>query len=199
LYGQDFLSASRGPFRVRFQRRSPGDTTLSELRQTKMLFKVGTLSYNWSTIGKTSRSYDNGNVQPGESILTFSELQHAFPYFRSMHSDRSHNRFFDHKDLSHTIYGTTGGQQGDPLEMLRFCATTHPIWARVMNCSPTTQGVAFADDTFLMDSLPQVLHVAADSLKSFRADADLDLQPAKFKIHIKDVSHEHARAHRKMH
>ena len=49
LYGQDFLSASRGPFRVRFQRRSPGDTTLSELRQTKMLFKVGTLSYNWST------------------------------------------------------------------------------------------------------------------------------------------------------
>ena len=79
--------------------------------------------------GKASKPYDNGNVQPGESILTFSELQHAFPYFRSMHSDRSHNRFFDHKDLSHTIYGTTGGQQGDPLEMLRFCATTHPIWA----------------------------------------------------------------------
>ena len=45
-----------------------------------------------------------------------------------------------------------------------------------------------------MDSLPQVLHVAADTLKSFRADADLDLQPAKFKIHIKGVSHEQARA-----
>ena len=51
MYGQDFLSASRGPFRVRFQRRSPGDTTLSELRQSEVLFKVGTLSYNWSTIG----------------------------------------------------------------------------------------------------------------------------------------------------
>jgi hypothetical protein len=111
-----------------------------------------------------------------------------------MHSVRSNNRFFDHKDLAHTIYCTTDGQQGDPLEMLRFCATTHPIWARVMNRSSTTQGVAFADETFLMDSLPQVLHIAADSLKSFRADADLDLQPAKFKIHIKGVSHEQARA-----
>jgi hypothetical protein len=107
-----------------------------------------------------------------------------------MHSVRSSNQFFDHQDLSHTIYGTTGGQQDDPLEMLRFCATTYPIWARVMNRSSTTQGVAFADDTFLMDSLPQVLHVAADSLKSFRADAHLDLQPAKFKIHIKGVSRE---------
>ena len=34
----------------KFQRRSPGDTTLSELRQPKVLFKVGTLSYNGSTI-----------------------------------------------------------------------------------------------------------------------------------------------------
>ena len=34
-----------------FQRRSPGDTTLSELRQPEVLFKVGTISYNWSTIG----------------------------------------------------------------------------------------------------------------------------------------------------
>ena len=30
LYGQGFLPASRGPSRVRFLRRSPGDTTLSE-------------------------------------------------------------------------------------------------------------------------------------------------------------------------
>ena len=27
-----------------------GDTTLSELRQAEVLFKVGTSSYNWSTI-----------------------------------------------------------------------------------------------------------------------------------------------------
>ena len=41
-----------GSFRVLFLRCTPGDTTLSELRQAEMLFKVGTLSYNWSTIGQ---------------------------------------------------------------------------------------------------------------------------------------------------
>ena len=40
-----------GSFRVLFLRCTPGDTTLSELRQPGMLFKVGTSSYNWSTIG----------------------------------------------------------------------------------------------------------------------------------------------------
>ena len=41
----------RGPSRVLFLRCTPGDTTLSELGQSKMFLKVGTLSYNWSTIG----------------------------------------------------------------------------------------------------------------------------------------------------
>jgi hypothetical protein len=160
----------------------------------KNAFNEATRHAAFDTVNdKASKPYDNRNVQPGENILTFPELRHAFPYFRSMHSDHSINWFFDHKDVSHTIYGTTGGQQGDPLEMLRFCVTTHPIWARIMNRSPTTQGAAFADDCFLMDTLPQVLRVAADSQKSFSADADLDLQPAKFNIHVKGVSHEHAR------
>ena len=66
--------------------------------------------------GKASEPYDDGNVQPGENIFTFPDLRHAFPYFRRMHSDRSINRFFDHKDVSHTIYGTAGSQQGNPLE-----------------------------------------------------------------------------------
>ena len=51
MYGQGLLSASRGPFRVRFQRSSPGDTTLSESRYSIWLFKVGTSSHNWFTIG----------------------------------------------------------------------------------------------------------------------------------------------------
>jgi hypothetical protein len=89
--------------------------------------------------------------------------------------------------------------------MLRIIVTTHPVIIKLgadpshMIVSPydhvmstTTQGVVFADDCFLMDTLPLVLRVATDSLKSFRADADLALQPAKFNIHIKGVSHEHA-------
>ena len=35
-----------------FQRRSPGDTTLSESRHTRWLPKVGTSSHNWFTIAR---------------------------------------------------------------------------------------------------------------------------------------------------
>ena len=39
-----------------FQRSSPGDTTLSESRYTRWLFKVGTSSHNWLTIGCDSHT-----------------------------------------------------------------------------------------------------------------------------------------------
>jgi hypothetical protein len=35
-----------------FQHCSPGDTTLSESRHARWLFKVGTSSHNWFTIGR---------------------------------------------------------------------------------------------------------------------------------------------------
>ena len=38
-----------------------------------------------------------------------------------------------------------------------------------------------------------MLHILADAIQSFRADADLEMQPAKLKIHMKGVSLEHAR------
>ena len=42
----------KGSFRVLILRCTPGDTTLSELGQSNVFPKVGTLSYNWSTIGR---------------------------------------------------------------------------------------------------------------------------------------------------
>jgi hypothetical protein len=45
----------------------------------------------------------------------------------------------------------------------------------------------------MMDKLPQVLRVAADSQSHFAMTPTLDLQPAKFNIQVKGVSHEHAR------
>jgi hypothetical protein len=77
--------------------------------------------------------------------------------------------------------------------MMTYSATTHSIWARVMGRSPTTHGVAFADDCFLEDDLLQVLRTIADSIQSFRTDADLEMQPTKLKIHIKGVSLQRAR------
>jgi hypothetical protein len=92
-----------------------------------------------------------------------------------MLSVSSTNRLFDHKGTTHTIPGTTGLQQGDPLSMQTYSTSTHPIWARIMARSPSTHGVGFADDTFLEDELPQVLRTIADAIKSFRTDADLEM------------------------
>ena len=50
-----------------------------------------------------------------------------------------------------------------------------------------------ADDAFLQDNLPRVLHTLADAIQSFRTDADLEMQPAKLKIHMKGVSLQRAR------
>jgi hypothetical protein len=42
-------------------------------------------------------------------------------------------------------------------------------------------------------NLPRVLHTLADAMQSFRADADLEMQPAKLKIHMNGVSLQRAR------
>jgi hypothetical protein len=55
---------------------------------------------------------------------------------------------------------------------------------------PSFRGTHYS---FLQDYLPSLLHTLADAIQSFRADADLEMQPAKLKIHMKGVSLEHAR------
>jgi hypothetical protein len=41
-------------------------------------------------------------------------------------------RYFDWDGQVHIDKGKTGGQQGDPLEMLIFYLTVHHIWGRVL-------------------------------------------------------------------
>ena len=126
-------------------------------------------------VGVASRIYDNGNIQPGDTILSLPALKPFFPYVKSMLSVSNDNRFFDHKGQLHLIRGTTGLQQGDPLSMQLYSAAAQSIWARIMDRSPTTHGVGIADDAFLEDDLPKVLHTLADAIQTFRADADLSL------------------------
>ena len=76
--------------------------------------------------------------------------------------------------------------------MQLYSAAAQSIWARIMARSPTTHGVGIADDAFLEDDLPNVLRTLADAILTFRADADLEMQPAKLKIHMKGVPLERA-------
>jgi hypothetical protein len=41
-------------------------------------------------------------------------------------------RYFDWDGQVHLAKGKTGGQQGDPLEMLIFNLTIHHLWGRVL-------------------------------------------------------------------
>ena len=77
------------------------------------------------TAGTASRAYDNVRVQAGDDLPSFNALRRFFDYFRAMHDTTSTLRYVDHKGQVHHVEGSTGGQQGDPLEVIRFCATIH--------------------------------------------------------------------------
>ena len=145
--------------------------------------------------GKASRTYDDGQVQIGDQLPHLAPMHVFFLYFKDMHQCPSTLRFTDHKGTVHHIEGTTGGQQGDPLEMLRFCLTIHPIWGRVMARSPQARAVAFADDGFVYDSLTSTLHIWVQLSHAFKNDADLAMQLEKCKLYVQgNLTREEARA-----
>ena len=49
-----------------------------------------------------------------------------------MHTCHASLRYFDWDGQVHLVKSTTGGQQGDPLEMLMFNLTIHNLWGRVL-------------------------------------------------------------------
>ena len=146
-------------------------------------------------VGKASRANDDGRVQIGDQLPNLASMHMFFLYFQAMHQCPSTLRFTDHKGTVHHIEGTTGGQQGDPLEMLRFCLTIHPIWGRVMARSPQARAAAFADDGFVHDTLKSVLHIWLQLSHAFKNDADLAMQMDKCKLLVQgDLTREEARA-----
>ena len=145
--------------------------------------------------GIASKPYDDGRVQPGDAIVpTFKDVQPFFSYFKSMHSTASMLRFEDEHGAPHHLKGTTGGQQGDPAEGLKFAASVHPTWSRLYTHSPSTTGVAFMDDAFAEDELPSLLRFMRDSMHAFDQDHKLTMQASKCKIHVKGVDRDTAHA-----
>ena len=142
--------------------------------------------------GKATRVYDEGRINVGDSIPTFGALENFSGYFEMIHDTDANLRFTDQYDQTHILKGTQGGQQRDPLEMLRFCLATYPTWDRVLKRHPKTQTVAYADDSYVHGQLRETLLAVADLKRNFENDAALQMQVFKFKIYIKNVSLEHA-------
>lgn len=145
-------------------------------------------------VGRASREYDGGNVKKGDELPALPGLAQFFEYFRAMHDTEGKLRYVDPHGQVHIIRGTTGGQQGDPLEMMRFCATIHPIWGRVMAKYRSSRALAFADDGFVRADLKTSLHILVDLKRAFLQDANLDLQLHKCKIYLTGMMLEDARA-----
>ena len=76
-----------------------------------------------------------------------------FDYFRAMQDTASALLCVDHKGQVHRVSGSSGGQQGDPLEMIPFCDTIHPVWGRVMSRDQRAYSLAFADDRYMDNSV----------------------------------------------
>ena len=77
--------------------------------------------------------------------------------------------------------------------MLRFCATIHPVWARVMKRHPRARGLAFADDGFVRSSIVDCLHIWAELKGGFKDDLNLDTCLPKCRLYIKGLTLEEAR------
>jgi hypothetical protein len=124
-------------------------------------------------MGVATQTYDGGRVQPGDTIPIINELEPFLGYFWAMHSTECTNRFTDHCGRTHHVTGTTGGQQGDGMEMGRYSLSQHPIWGRVLARHRRARGIAFADDSYIHGALKSALQVLVDIRQRLWEDAKL--------------------------
>ena len=81
--------------------------------------------------GRDSRDYVCG-LKKGDVIPTCDTFSNLFDYFKSMRTCETKLTYFDWYAQVHIVKGKTGGQQGDPLEILIFNLTVHHIWGHVL-------------------------------------------------------------------
>ena len=107
-------------------------------------------------------------------------------------------RYYDWFGKVHIAQGKTGGQQGDPIEMLIFNLSIHHLWGRTLMQHPRARAVAYADDGYIKAPLSVALHVLAALKDTFHDDAALDFNMFKTNILVKGISAQaaHAAAHR---
>ncbi len=74
-----------------------------------------------------------------------------------MHTCHAKLRYFDWDGQVHLAKGKTGGQQGDPLEMLVFNLTIHHLWGRLLAKFAEARAVAYADDGYIKGKLSVAL------------------------------------------
>ena len=98
----------------------------------------------------------------GDTIATSETLSNMVGYSKAMRACHAKLRYFDWDGQVHFAKGKTGGQQGDPLEMLIFNLTIHNLWGRVPSKFSGARAVAYADDGCIKTKLSVALQVLAE-------------------------------------
>ncbi len=106
-------------------------------------------------------------------------LSNLFGYFKAMRMCEVKLRYFDWYGQVHIVKDKTGGQQGDPLEMLIFNLTVHHIWGRVLAKFQGARTVAIADDGYIKGNLSEALQVLSELKHVLKEDTGLDLNISK--------------------
>jgi hypothetical protein len=135
--------------------------------------------------GRVSRDYACG-IKEGDVIVTVDSLTILFDYFKAMRGCHSKLRYFDWDGQVHLVKGKTGGQEGDPLEMLIFNLTIHHLWGRVLAKFPEARAIAYTDDGYIKAKLSITLQVLSELKAVFKTDAGLELNVKKTSILPKD-------------
>ena len=137
--------------------------------------------------GRASRDYAC-DLKKGDTIPTIDPLSNLFGYFKAMRTCHAKLRYFDWDGQVHLAKGKTGGQQGDPLEMLIFNLTIHHLWGRVLEKFQEARAVAYADDGYIKGKLSVALQVLAELKRVLKEDAGLELNIAKTSILPKNTT-----------
>ncbi len=137
--------------------------------------------------GRGSRDYTSG-LRKGDVIPTVDTLTNLFGYFKNMRSCEAKLRYFDWDGQVHVAKGKTGGQQGDPLEMLIFNLTVHHIRGRVLAKFQGARAVEYADDGYIKGKLSVVLQVLAELKRVLKEDAGLEVNIPKTAVLSKVIT-----------
>jgi hypothetical protein len=97
-------------------------------------------------------------------------------------------RYFVWDGQVHIVKGKTGGEQGDPLEMLIFNLTVHHIWGRVLPKFQGTRTVAYADDGYIEGKMSVTLQLLTELKCVLKEDTGLELNISKTVILPKAIT-----------
>ena len=99
-----------------------------------------------------------------------------FSYFKALRTTKSHLRYFAFCWNVLDAWGKnnnkkTGGQKGDPVEMIAFCLSIHHLWGRTLaKHYQDACAVAYTDDGYIKAKLSVALEVLSDIKHVLRED-----------------------------